>query len=733
MNYAFELYVSKSEVTTKDFSELYMTTTGYIGLLAKIRFHIKLSNNNLRYFIEADKDLSVISGSIPFGVLKPVSLDEVALPLHTSRERFVNFVKGGSVIDLHEKFSVKRGKHLEHFVCDVVRVTATKAKVDIKLYFKNAGDEWSLASKMGVSFPAHLFAVDLKKANNFMKKEIPKYLNIEKALTWLSPEDTNAVLKVDTFPYTSKPYYLNLANYEFDKHSMIVGASGSGKSKFIQLLIDRIQKLPNSDDYRIALIDPHANLADEMQQIIPNGSLEIVDFGSDSAELFAGAEADVTAATELTSSLFKSLMGDSFNPRVERVLRFSLFVLFTAKNMSMGTLKRFLIETELRNQILNHVDSHVPHNIVQFFNTDYNEVRTAHYNEGLLPIISLIDEMELQPTFLAEGGLSLQQSINNKFLTIFSLNKVSMGEKVVKTVAGLLIQQIFLLAQSKAFNQKVLLFIDEVSIVQTPALASILSEARKYNLFVFLTQQYFTQVEKGLQDAIFANVNNYYAFRVSEEDAFQIVGNLPMELPKDLAIKSKDEGLKQEELKTRFLTELSPRECIVRITAGGQLLPSIKAKTVDMLFDSSSNNKEVDLSSFTNPNNEKKIAITKNVTSLKAFKEAAPVTMDEFLERAEAAIDHYQENPSYDTTPREGENFQEYSNTDVSELLREQHPKAFDSLKDKTETVESKLKSPQSIAPTVIRFAMNGTPIVDRGMPDIASLLKQESTKTNVQ
>ena len=73
-----------------------------------------------------------------------------------------------------------------------------------------------------------------------------------------------------------------------------------------------------------------------------------------------------------------------------------------------------------------------------------------------------------------------------------------MGEKVVKTVAGLLIQQIFLLAQANAFNQRVILIIDEVSVVQNPALASILSEARKYNLFVFLTQQYFGQIEEDL-------------------------------------------------------------------------------------------------------------------------------------------------------------------------------------------------------------------------------------------
>src|SRR5690606_33942846 len=203
----------------------------------------------------------------------------------------------------------------------------------------------------------------------------------------------------------------------------------------------------------------------------------------------------------------------------ERVIRFSIYVLLVSQSMSMDYLKRFLTDLQLRQQILDHVASHVPPNIVKFFATDFNELRTQHYTEAIVPIISLVDEMQMQPALVNESDQSLVKLINDNFLTVFSLNKVSMGEKVVKTVSGLLIQQIFLLAQARAFNEKVILIIDEVSVIQNPALAQILAEARKYNLFVFLTQQYFGQIEKDIRDAIFTNVSNYYVFRVSEEDA----------------------------------------------------------------------------------------------------------------------------------------------------------------------------------------------------------------------
>lgn len=278
----------------------------------------------------------------------------------------------------------------------------------------------------------------------------------------------------------------------------------------------------------------------------------------------------------------KSLLADQFNARLERVLRFSLFVLFVAKIMSLDYLKRFLTETELRNEIMQHVGSNVPQNIKMFFASDFNEIRTTHYNEAILPVVSLVDEMQLQPALVSESEQSLAKLIQSNYLTVFSLNKVTMGEKVVKTVSGLLIQQIFLLAQARAFTEHIILIVDEVSVVQNPALASILAEARKFNLSVILTQQYFGQIEKDLRDAIFANVYNYYTFRVSEEDAQALAGNLNMEIPKEITESEQAKGVKEEQIKIKFLTELNPRECLLRISANGQVLPCFKAKTMDV-------------------------------------------------------------------------------------------------------------------------------------------------------
>lgn len=118
--------------------------------------------------------------------------------------------------------------------------------------------------------------------------------------------------------------------------------------------------------------------------------------------------------------------------------------------------------------------------------------------------------------------------------------------------------------------------------MQSPALASILAEARKFNLYVILTQQYFGQVEKSLKDAIYSNVYNYYVFRVSEEDAEGLVGNLNIDIPKEIIEEEHKKGIKEDVVKKRFMTELHPRECLVRVSANGQIVPVFKARTLDI-------------------------------------------------------------------------------------------------------------------------------------------------------
>ena len=578
MRYNFELYALSDRLTAEQWEKLYSSITTHSGKFTTFEVLFQCSDNVVRFFVSCDKDLSSLSNNLDGILLRTISPTALAMPKASSSLGFVRFVTGGNILDLKERAAIKKDQDLQYAHFKVRPLHRDKAIVRSQLLFKNQNGKWSKANHLSHFFPSKLLTIDFSGNSRYLKRSTPKYLDIEKSLFMLSSDKLNSLFSVDTFPYFSHDYYLNLTSYEFDRHSFIIGASGSGKSKFISLFVDRLYKTALRMNYRVIIIDPHSSIAPDFAHI---PSSKIVNFSSEGTELFAGAAADISAATELTATLFKSLMADSYNPKVDRLLRFSLFVLFTAQTMSLDSLKRFLTEVDLRNQVLDHVSGYVPTNIVHFFGADFNDMRTKYYNESISPLVSFVDEMQLQPVLVGEGELSLAKTIQDNFVTVFSLNKVSMGERVVKTVAGLLIQQIFLLAQARAFSEKILLIIDEVSIVQNPALASILAEARKFNLSVILTQQYFGQIDKDLRDAIFANVYNYYTFKVSEEDARSLEGNLNIRLPQALLKEEHKKGLKESDIRIKLMTELHPRECLVRVLANGQVIPAIKATTME--------------------------------------------------------------------------------------------------------------------------------------------------------
>ncbi len=575
----FELILQKNQITAEEWQKLVATIARHTKGFKPFSVAVVFKENIIRYFLISKKDLSQLSTGLEGVIIGSASEEDrklLELPESPDKIRFLKVPAGGTLTDIRENYKLHESLSLYLAIIDVQRV-GKRLAAKLHAYFSFSGVRKVWHQQL-TTFPSHLLKMDFNTNSTYIKKSAPKYLSIEKTLHILDSEDTNAIFSVDAFPYFSHNYYLNINSYEFDKHSFILGATGTGKSKLISLIIDRLARTDTLGQYRIVVIDPHASIGADLENIPKS---RIINFSGESTELFPDASADISAATELTTTLFKSLIAEQYNPRLERVLRYTLFILLTAQTMSLDMLKTFLVDIDTRNRVIEHVKGYVPVNVVKFFGGDYNEIRTNYYNEAVLPIISLVDEMQMQPALVGDTDLSLAKTIQDNFLTVFSLNKVSMGDKVVKTVAGLLIQQIFLLAQARVFGQKIILFVDEVSIVQNPALASILAEARKFNLSIILTQQYFGQIEKDLRDAILSNVYNYYVFKVSEEDARSLEGNLEIDVPSEILAEAKEKGLKEADIRAKIMVGLDPRECLIRVYAGGQLLPCIIGRTVD--------------------------------------------------------------------------------------------------------------------------------------------------------
>lgn len=557
------IYLTKKFVTKEEWDEFIKLISNYNGFLRQWKIFIIFKGNELEYFINTECLLPASVNGMKSFVLKSCNfkkgLDGITCPLVLNTS--------SNAVDVWNHFSLNSKGKVKYIEIRFRKLFNSKIKSKIRVCVRNRGRFKYYNLIFGIA--SNILSINFEGNYDLICKGAPKYLDISKNLYLFKTNKANSILEVDTFPYLQGQYYLEQLSNFFSKHSIIFGSSGCGKSKFISLMISNIKKQDVfKNKYKIVVIDPHASLEKDI-----GGLGRVIDFKSleDSINLFDSSSEDIVVSVSLLLDLFKGLISN-YNSKLERVLRHSLYLLISLKRFNFNDLRKLLLDMEFRNGLVREGDSKITVSTSEFFLTEFNELKTKSYMDAIAPLIAFIDEMEMIPVFNSEViGSNLISEIRNNFLTIFSLDRTKLGDRVTKTISGLVMQQLFTIIQDYVFDEKIIFIVDEVATIENVILNRFLAEARKYNLSLILAGQYFNGISDGLKEAIFANVINYYIFRLSMRDANNIVDNFDMKIPlKDI-----------REEKVKLITGLQDRECLVRVNANGVLLPVMKCRTLD--------------------------------------------------------------------------------------------------------------------------------------------------------
>ena len=569
----FEIYLTTDHVTGDEWLRLFLKISKINGRIGWWNFWIHIENNYIRYFVETKRTLPPIVGELGEFLFKKTNMDfrefsRPGLPFFLTK----NYK---TLLDVYDRYDTRKSQKIRNVKITFFNIKYGTYLSTTHLYLKDKDENtikikafWndSIYDFVSVNFSTHI--------RFFYQKSLAKYLDPKKVINILSTNKENAILEANVFPYLQDSLYLNYKNYDFAKHSLVIGASGTGKSKFICSMIKNLsQNINNKLKYKVIVIDPHASIEDDIGGL---DNTEVIDFKTDdtSINLFENSKDDVIAMTEAIMSIFKNLIADRYNSKLERVLRYSIHILLENEDFNLINLRKLLVEIEYRNELLKRLEDTINPNIVEFFRTDFNELKTKSYQEAIAPIVSFIDELEMIPALNnTSSNIYLKNIIKNNFLSIISLDQTSLGLSVTKTIAGFAMQQILQLVQSHSFDEHIILVIDEVALIENPILIRFLSEARKYNLSLILAGQFFDQISENLQKSIFTNVVNYFTFRVSRLDAIILEKNMQMEMAVKNSIFNR----------LKMLTELSNRECVVRVSKDGRMLSSFKGKTLDFI------------------------------------------------------------------------------------------------------------------------------------------------------
>lgn len=567
--YMYEIYLTSDYIDENEWLKFLLEISNLNGFFRSWKLYVKIERSVIKYYIVSRKKLPTVlscSGSFLIKKIDSFKREKTLIEYLYLVRKYEN-----NLVDIYDRNESKYRQFLKQVEITFTSFSKTNYFTKAKLYFEH--ERGNKSKGRTIFFIPHIqLSVDFSKHTRFSYvKEGSKYLQIQKSIHMFeTDEKKDNMLEVNTFPYSQNKYFLNIENYDFDKHSLIVGGSGTGKSKLIAQMIKNIYDNKNfKADYKIVMIDPHSSIENDIGGL---DETQVIDMKkkSSSVDLLINSNKNVSSGTEILLTVLKSVFGEEFNSKLERVLRHSIYLLLKKEKLDFENLRKLIIDTEFRNKLLRESDD-VESHIKEFFGSDFNEIKTNSYTEAISPIIALIDEMQMLPCFREKNEKNIENEIRNNFLTIFSLNQAELGEKVTKTIAGLIMGVIFQLVQRHAFLEHLILIIDEVAVVENPILKNLLSEARKYNLSIILAGQYFGQISEDLQDAIFSNVMNYYSFRISREDAMILNNQLQMEM----AVKNTYHN------RIKLLTELPNRDCIVRITRNGVLIPAFRARTID--------------------------------------------------------------------------------------------------------------------------------------------------------
>ena len=318
-------------------------------------------------------------------------------------------------------------------------------------------------------------------------------------------------------------------------HCYVIGASGSGKTKFLESLI----RQDIDAGQGCGVIDPHGDLIEDLKGYVAllgakkgeawlREHVVLMDLADphqtvafNPIEQLPGIPAGEQAA-ELISS-FRKIWSDSWGVRMEDLLRNSLIALSEAER-SLVDLPHFLTDTAFRDQVV----SHLTHPIARAYFTRFSQLSDRArltWSEPVLNKINALLANDRVRELLAapKSTINLREIIDSGKLLLVKLDKGRLKD-AADLLGSLILSKLQLAIFSRSdtpapLRRPFYLYVDEFQNFAGDNFAVFLSEARKYGLSLVLAHQTLAQIPTELQSLILGNTGLQVVFRVNRRDA----------------------------------------------------------------------------------------------------------------------------------------------------------------------------------------------------------------------
>jgi len=226
--------------------------------------------------------------------------------------------------------------------------------------------------------------------------------------------------------------------------------------------------------------------------------------------------------TESIVSVFRKIFSDDDQGghRIEHFLRNAVHSVFNVPDATIFTIYKLLNNTAYRKNIINQLTDQ---SLKNFWESEYNlagSYQKVKMSSGLNAKIGRFERSIIAKRILGQpkSTINFDDIIQNKKILICNLAKGQIGEDT-SSLLGMTILAKLQLSALKRVNldenkrEDFYLYIDEFQNFANQSFVQILSEARKYKLYLTIVEQSTAQqLDRRLTEIILANVGTVIAF-----------------------------------------------------------------------------------------------------------------------------------------------------------------------------------------------------------------------------
>lgn len=315
------------------------------------------------------------------------------------------------------------------------------------------------------------------------------------------------------------------------RHVYIIGQTGAGKSGMLELFA--LSDVFYNQGY--CIIDPHGDFAINNLRFVPEHRIQDVVYFNPADTAYPVAfnplELDDPARKPNVCSevigVLKRMFGDSWGPRLEHILRYTLLALLDRPETTLLDISRILTDKDFRKETLDYCRDVT---VLQFWKHEFGQWNEKQVNESIAPVLNKVGAFTANPIIRniigqSKSSFNVRKIMDEGKILVVNLSKGLIGEDNASILGAFLVTKVQLAAMSRsdipdvADRRPFYLYVDEFQNFATDSFAVILSEARKYGLNLTVANQYISQMTESVRDAVFGNVGTTISFRVSADDA----------------------------------------------------------------------------------------------------------------------------------------------------------------------------------------------------------------------